>query len=407
MIQKTLKNKVTLFYEKMPHLHSVSIDLFVKSASRYENKKYCGASYLINRLIYKKANCEQNQNLGNVFNAVTYKEFAHFNLKSAPNCFKKSIDAFYDALTDNEQLKKDFECEKKLALDNIISNESDLLNCFEKFEFLNNSLSIPYFGEYNSLKNVELNELLQFKDEHYTGENMFLIISGNITDDDISYVQSVFSDGFFTKCRETKTGKTTIQTGRCKTIFDEDDYIDVKMAFSDNSGNISKENALVLSSIIGGGDNSYIKKNFKKQKIDADVYSEVNTYSDILILNLSCSVENKNVKKAISSIFDSLKQIKNNVGDKEISLNIEFFINELIYLKDNPQKFNEEFFWEYITSKNIFDIDKKIKKYRLVNAESLRKCADEIFDEKNLNVMIFGNCNSFGNNDLQEKAKTL
>ena len=62
-----LKNGIRLVYEKMPLVKSVSLGIFVKSGSMYEEEKEKGISHFIEHMLFKGTKKRNNDDIYPVF----------------------------------------------------------------------------------------------------------------------------------------------------------------------------------------------------------------------------------------------------------------------------------------------------------------------------------------------------
>ena len=49
----TLKNKLNVITSHMPHMESVSLGIWIGAGGRYEDKRLCGMSHLLEHMLFK------------------------------------------------------------------------------------------------------------------------------------------------------------------------------------------------------------------------------------------------------------------------------------------------------------------------------------------------------------------
>ncbi|MDP4109800.1 MAG: insulinase family protein, partial [Bacillota bacterium] len=90
MIEKyTLPNGVRIVAEKLPHVRSVSVGIWVESGSRHEPEELNGISHFIEHMVFKGTKTRSASeiaytmdSIGGQVNAFTTKEHTSFYLKT-------------------------------------------------------------------------------------------------------------------------------------------------------------------------------------------------------------------------------------------------------------------------------------------------------------------------------------
>lgn len=129
-----LHNGLRIVMEKMPTFRSVTIGIWIKTGSRYENLVTNGISHFIEHMLFKGTERFDAQKIAEVFdgiggdvNAFTAKEYTCFYAKVLDEHLSIAVDIlsdmFFNSLLDPEELKKKkmlflkkFQCMKMIQM---------------------------------------------------------------------------------------------------------------------------------------------------------------------------------------------------------------------------------------------------------------------------------------------------
>ena len=101
--KREMKNGLMVATEAMPHLRSVSLGVWIKCGSRFEEKKNAGISHFIEHLMFKgtkmrsaKQITESVEGIGGYLNAFTGEETTCYYAKASHNHFDTLLDVLAD-----------------------------------------------------------------------------------------------------------------------------------------------------------------------------------------------------------------------------------------------------------------------------------------------------------------------
>ncbi|WP_100399311.1 M16 family metallopeptidase [Bacillus sp. FJAT-44742] len=206
MVNKiTLDNGVRIVSEQIESLRSVSIGIWVGTGSRNEEKEENGISHFLEHMFFKgteKRNpqeiAESFDQIGGQVNAFTSKEYTCFYAKvldeHAPKALDVLSDMFFHSTFDTEELMK----EKNVVLEEIkmVDDTPDDIvhDILGEASYGNHPLGLPILGTADTLNTFSRETLQGYLERYYTGENVVISIAGNIKEDMIEQISSVFSE---------------------------------------------------------------------------------------------------------------------------------------------------------------------------------------------------------------------
>jgi len=188
--QTTLPSGIRLIYEKIEHVRSVSLGVWVDTGSVRETQATAGASHLIEHMVFKgteRRSAEQiaieMDAVGGNMNAFTSKECTCFYAKVLDEHLDLAADVLSDitfhSVFDAEELKK----EQGVVLEEILMNEDspeDLVSEESNMLFFGDEpLASPILGTRESVRAFTRESLLAYKDEFYVPKNIVIACAGN------------------------------------------------------------------------------------------------------------------------------------------------------------------------------------------------------------------------------------
>jgi predicted Zn-dependent peptidase len=235
---------------------SVSLGIYFGSGSREDAFNKNGTAHLLEHLNFQgtrkrplhKQLVLEVENNGASFDAFTGKEYTGYEIKSPANKFIDINDILFDMVFDSIFDENEIKREMKVILEEIKMYD-DMPNAFiqriyHKELFPSNNLGIDIAGDEDTLSNISRNDLINFRKDNYTLDNMLISVSGKF-------------DTFEVKKVINELISKVIKKKRNNTILFSD-----KIEIKNQTINILRPNNQQANIIIGG---YAIKKDFNNK----------------------------------------------------------------------------------------------------------------------------------------------
>ena len=369
----THSSKTRCVFVDYKELPLISIDIWCKAGSSFEEVKKNGTAHLLEHMIFKGSNKimpgefdQKIESLGGLSNASTGYDDVHYHVLIPPNNFKESLALLTNIVVSPNFNTDEFLKEKGVVIDEIKQQndqpEEKLFNYFLKRVWLNSNYSNPILGTEESIKKLEINDLEKFHSKHYTPEKVSIAIAGNISkemyrifeESDLSGINKNPINNFPNFLKKESKPSLKIRNGREVIKFNNLEFSRLFMAwFIPNLNN--QKNIIgfeILASIFSVGRNSRLVKILKEDNnLVESVFVDVNAgeLGGLLILEATCEkkdiyIVEEQINKTLDEIFhsktlnmDELKKSVNIVKSNYI-FNLEtstqlssFFGNELLW----------------------------------------------------------------------------
>ena len=342
---RTLSNGIIVIMEHMPYLKSASFGVWVRVGSSYEDESNNGISHMIEHMMFKgtknrsaKQIADEMARLGGNINAFTSKECTSFYATTLSEHLPMAIRILGDMLNNSIIDEKALKREKSVILEEIDMYEDspeDLVHdMLQQRIWKGHPLGYMISGRKKNVRNVRREQIIDFIDTYYTGENIVISIAGNFDQEEIfSAVEAEFSG---IKPKSSRTGAGIGKPSYHKVVVKKDKDIEqlhVNIAFSGISYLSEERFTLsVLNSILGGSVNSRLFQKIRKDAgLTYSIYSYGSSYKDTGLLHIYAAMnpgQKETVIRKIYNIVEGLK--KKGVTVNELEMTKEQIKTELI-----------------------------------------------------------------------------
>ena len=370
----THSSKTRCVFVDNKELPLISIDIWCKAGSSFEEVDKNGTAHFLEHMIFKGSNKimpgefdHKIESLGGLSNASTGYDDVHYHVLVPPSNFRESLALLTNIVVAPDFNPDEFIKEKGVVIDEIKQQndqpEERLFNYFLKRVWLSPNYANSILGTEHSIKNLEINDLEKFHSKHYTTEKICIAIAGNLSEEiykifeksDLSEINKnlIYKDSNLTNSKKIKPS-LKIRNGRELIKFDNLEFSRIFMAWFIPNLNDQKHiiGLEILASILSVGRNSRLVKILKEDSnLVESIYVDVNAgeLGGLFIVEASC--ESKDiflVEKQINIIIHEISKFKDltldeinkaiNIVKSNYIFNLEtstqlssFFGNELLW----------------------------------------------------------------------------
>ncbi len=331
----THSSKTKCVFVDNKELPLISIDIWFKAGSSFEEVDKNGTAHFLEHMIFKGSNKimpgefdHKIESLGGLSNASTGYDDVHYHVLIPPNNFKESLALLTNIVVSPNFNPDEFIKEKGVIIDEIKQQndqlDEKLFNYFLKRVWLSSNYGNSILGTEQSIKKLEINDLKKFHKKYYSIEKTCIAIAGNLSKDIYKTFEKSDLSGISTNQIYDDQNLITLQNkpplkiryGREVIKFDNLEFSRIFMAWfipnlSDQKNIIGLE---ILASILSVGRNSRLVKFLKEDNnLVESVYVDVNAgeLGGLFILEASCEDKNINlVEEAINKILDEILNYK-------------------------------------------------------------------------------------------------
>jgi len=364
----THSSKTRCVFVDNKELPLISIDIWCKAGSSFEEVDKNGTAHFLEHMIFKGSNKimpgefdHKIESLGGLSNASTGYDDVHYHVLVPHSNFKESLALLTNIVVAPDFNPDEFIKEKGVVIDEIKQQndqpEERLFNYFLKRVWLSPNYANSILGTENSIKNLEINDLKKFHSKYYNTEKICIAIAGNLSEE----IYKIFEKSDLSGIKESPNlinlknkPSLKIRNGRESVKFDNLEFSRIFMAWfipnlNDQKNIIGLE---ILASILSVGRSSRLVKFLKEDSnLVESVYVDVNAgeLGGLFIMEASCESKDIDlVEKQINITIDEISNCKTlaldeikkavNIVKSNYIFNLEtstqlssFFGNELLW----------------------------------------------------------------------------
>lgn len=345
---RTLRCGVRVAMEKISHVQSAAIGIWVKNGSVDETPEVAGISHFIEHMMFKgtqKRNARQIaedvDKLGGQMNAFTSKEATCYYVKTINTHLLSGADVLLDMVSNSIFDAREMTKERKVIYEEIkmIEDQPDDL-CHDKVTemvFKGTPLGNSIIGNKTSLARITRNVILEYKNRAYTRDSIVVSVAGNFDED----VICEFLEDKFEKLSATKE-KRTYQSADYVPTFKviQKDILQSHLCMATKGVSLDDPRYYtfsVLNNIMGGSMSSRFFQNIREEKgLAYSVYSMNSSYSTDGCFNIYAGISHDKIEEAIEGIKEELDVLdRKGVTDEELYMSKEQLKANYIFGQEN------------------------------------------------------------------------
>ncbi len=404
--KKTYKNGLRVVTVPMKDNPTVTVLVLVGTGSDYEAKKINGISHFLEHMCFKgtkkrptaQSISHELDSLGCQYNAFTGHEMTGYYAKGDAKNFKQMFDIVSDIYLNSTFPEKEMEKEKGVIVEEINMYEDmpqqHVQDLFGNILYGDQPAGWNIAGPKENIKKMVRDNFVNYKKSHYVASNTLIVVSGNITNDEVykevnKYFKDIKSTG---KLKKQKT-KEIQMSPNILVKYKETDQTHFVLGVRTFSL-FDKRNMILslLSGVLGAGMSSRL---FNKLREEMGVAYYVRTFNEASLdhgsFQISAGVNNARTEEVIKEILKECKLLMNEkVSDKELNKVKSYIIGNMKMSLEATDDIANFYGGQELMKREIKTLEEKIKENQKITSEDIQKKGKIIFKNKNLNLAMIG-----------------
>ena len=328
--QITLPSGLRVVGEKLSHVRSCTVGVWVKVGSMNETPEENGMSHFIEHMVFKGTKtrsardiAEEMDMVGGQLNAFTSKECTCYYAKVTDDELKTAVDILADMtlrpVFDEAELSK----ERGVVLEEIAMVEDtpdDLVHELLAEAQYDGSLSRPILGPGKLIRRYTRDDMVRYWERHYVPQNMVLAIAGNYDWDEFLKLAEEYFDVFPNQhSEEAPFVQQHFVSGR-KAKNKDTEQLQLCIGYPGVESNCDDIYPLsILNNALGGGMSSRLFQRIREELGMAySVFTYASSYRGVGSFNIYAGTNPENGETVIREIRQQLKLfLENGMTEKE------------------------------------------------------------------------------------------
>ncbi len=391
---------IEVIFDKLENISTCSVGVFVKTGSKDENDKEEGISHVLEHMIFKGTptrNCleisEEVDYLGSSINAYTSKEQTVFHISALTDFLGKSLEVFFDIVTNSIIDEKELEKEKDVIIEEIRMSKDipeDLVIELNYADAIEGQYSKPIIGTEESVKSFTSEMIRKYYRERYTKDNIIISVSGNFNKEEvIEKINKYFNNleekkvdrrnkiDFAFKGGKSTHNKDINQVNICIT-HEGVSYMDENKIYSD-----------IFVSIMGGSMSSRLFQEIReKSGLAYSVYSYNQYYKEGGLISTYIGTSKESYEKAIEITLNEFKKIREEgIKETELQKSKNKYMSRIAFSMENPRSRMTILGSHYVKKGEIIDIEKLKDEVKSVKLEEINDYIKSHYSLENITVL--------------------
>ena len=199
-----LPNGLTVLTERMEHVRSVSMGVWLTTGARHDAPEHNGLSHFVEHMVFKGTPTRSarqisldTDELGGYMNAFTAQDMVAFHATVLDTHVTRALNLLADLILNPEFSPAEIERERDVILEEINATQDDPVylarDAFIRTLWKGDPISLPIGGTPETLGSFTRDTLVRYAKDHFTGRNMVFVAAGNLQHDDmVAKVQQCF-----------------------------------------------------------------------------------------------------------------------------------------------------------------------------------------------------------------------
>lgn len=401
-----LSNGITVVTEVLPYMKSSAFGVWVRVGSANETKENNGIAHVIEHMLFKgtksrdaKQIADEMAMIGGNINAFTSKECTSYYSSTLSEHLPIAIDIISDmianSLVDEDSLKK----EKRVIIEEIDmydDSPEDLVHeMLQEAIWEKHPLGYLISGSKKTVRKMTREQILDFIDTYYVGDNMIISIAGQFDETEIlGLLEEKFAvikpSSSKPKQMLTKPEYHQVKITRQKDI----EQAHINIAFEGTS--YLAENRFtfsILNSVLGSSINSRLFQKIRENSgLTYSIYSYGSSYREAGLIHIYAAMNPSQINTVMKKIKNIIKDVKKNgLTEDEIRMTKEQLKTEIILGNESGKSRMNSNAKGIMNRGRITPIETIIDQINQVTFEDVKAYANQYFDWNKASISIVGN----------------
>jgi predicted Zn-dependent peptidase len=404
MYHKTvLENGVKILSEKMEHIRSISLGIWVGAGSRDEMERENGISHFVEHMIFKGT---RNRNglqiakeldaIGGLSNAFTGKEHTCYHSKvldkHLPTLAEILSDIFLNSIFDPQDMDR----ERQVILQEINMMEDtpeDRIHVlFNRLCWIDHPLGMCVLGTDETVSKIRKETILDYLNRFYTPRRIIITAAGSIEHDAlVAHFESLFNS----IKSGTEDPPRSIPHVHADISCQWKDLEQVHICLGGKAPNLSSDvrfAGAVLNTILGGNMSSRLFQEIREKRgLAYSLYSFLSAYMDTGLMGVYVGTDPSQVNQVLEIVNREIRKIRDGeVSESDLSAALEHLMGGVLLGAENTDvrmmrlAKNDYVFGRYVS------YDELVAKLQKVTVDQVVAVAQDTFQNDEVSLVTLG-----------------
>jgi predicted Zn-dependent peptidase len=406
IVRDVLPNGLRLVTERMPHVRSVSIGVWLARGSRHEPPGQSGIAHFVEHMLFKGTASRSAEDIaqtidsiGGQMDAFTAKEYASYYIKVLDEHLPLAVDILSDIVMRPAFDPDDLEREKKVVLEEIKMVEDtpdDLVHeLFTEHFWQNHPLGRPILGTKETVESFSKEGLSRYFSTTYSSPNLIVSVVGNIEHQRVrDLIERYFESLPVSNLPMSEEPPRVVPNILIRDKELEQSHVCLGTS-SYQQDHADRYTSYALNTVLGGSMSSRLFQNIREKRgLAYAVFSGLSAYRDAGSITIYAGCANSAVGELIDVVITELRALKDEPFPESelrrakdhlkgsLMLNLESTSSRMSHLARQEIYFDRQ-----------FGLDETLEGVERVTTEDVKRVARELFADGALAATVLGAVN--------------
>jgi predicted Zn-dependent peptidase len=406
----TLPNGLTVVTVEMPHIHTMEVSMFVRAGLRYENLQNNGISHFLEHMMFRGNGKYPNsialnmefENIGRDLRASTLGEYTQYGFSPHVSQLDKGLELFSEFFS--SPTFPEIEIERGIILEEYFEelNEEgvniDINNQACKLLYPDTPMAWPTIGTEETIKSIQTEMLKEYFNRHYVPGNMVLAFAGPVDHTEVIDLSqkyfSVLKNGVEPFPKNHFIGSISEEQKSPGLYFQEDSDSQIELQVCFRSCSYNDPNFLVLaliSRVFDDGFTSRLQRVLREERgLVYSVECRATSMSDLGTMDFDVTVRPEKVVEVARILLKEIKTFATEgPTESELAHIKKRYFFDLDSELDDPYKQVVRYAFPHLYSSEM-SLQEERELIESITAKKMMEVAENVFEAKNLNLILVG-----------------
>ena len=398
-----LDNGMRVVTERIPHLHSVSMGIWLNLGSRDEQEYETGLTHFIEHMLFKGTDKRSAQEIakqldavGGMSNAFTSKENTCFHAKILDTHLPLVVDILSDLFLHSVFDQREVEREREVILQEIkmVEDTPDeyVHILFNRAFWDGNSLARPIFGNVQTVRSFNREKILEYLNRGYHPDRIVLSAAGNVDHEEfLELVEPAFNS---IKRHSHGLNRMPPNANSSVRLYPRE-LEQIHLCLGTRGTSMVDKGRYccsILNVILGGSMSSRLFQEVRERRgLAYSIYSFLSSHTDAGMVGIYGAVRPDNIEETLDLIRHELRRFKREpISDTELRAAKEHIKGGIYLAAENTDNRMSRLAKNEIIFNRFVAYDEIEKGLERVTVEDVQALAQEIFRPEVMSLVLHG-----------------
>ncbi|MQA30084.1 MAG: insulinase family protein [Luteitalea sp.] len=406
IVRDVLDNGLRILTERMTHVRSISIGVWLTRGSRHETAERGGIAHFVEHMLFKGTATRSAEDIaqaidsiGGQLDAFTAKEYASYYIKVLDEHLPLALDILSDIVLNPAFTPEDLEREKRVVVEEIKMVEDtpdDLVHeIFTQGFWEDHPLGRPILGTKETVESFTSDLLRDYFKDAYTPQNLIVSAVGNL---EHARVRDMVAEKFGGLASiggvVPEEAPRVIPKIQIRNKELEQSHLCLG-ASSYPQNHDDRHSSYVLNTVLGGSMSSRLFQNVREKRgLAYSVFSGLSAYRDAGSFTIYAGCANEAIGEVLDLVVEELKTIKQApVPAAELQRAKDHLKGSLMLSLESTASRMSHLARQEIYFDRQFGLDETLQGIERVTTADVQRVATDLFQNGSLAATVLGNVN--------------